>query len=155
MILRHSAQITRQRAYRARRDRHIDELEQRNKFLQRHASALLEENERLKLQLSQLMKAHNRLTKDRTARSSVSPASSTVVSSLSSAKQHDRGVLDVKETWDLIQDHWLFKCGHVRIEDVYQKLKEESDMSLDGVQKRVDVIKAIESSSVGRHYDLL
>lgn len=153
--MKYNAQFTRQRAYRKRRDRHIEELEQRNKFLQRHASALLEENERLKLQLSQLTTAQNRLTKNPTARSSVSPASSIMVSSLSSTKQHDTEFLDVKETWDLIQDHWLYKCGHVHIENVYQRLKEDTDISLDGMQKKVDVLNAIESSSTGRHYDLL
>jgi len=130
--LKHNAQFARQRAHRERKDRHIEELEQSNKFLQRHASALLEENERLRLQLSQVITAQNGLTKQSTARSGVSPASSTVVASPLSTKQCDTTFLNVKETWDLIQNHCVYKDGHVHIEDVYQRLKEEVGMTLDG-----------------------
>jgi hypothetical protein len=95
------------------------------------------------------------LAKDSTAQSSVSPASSPTFSSLASSKPDEREFLDVKETWELIQDHWLYKCGHLRVEDVYQRLKEEADVSLDGKQKKVNVVNAIESCTIGRHYDLL
>jgi hypothetical protein len=107
------------------------------------------------MQIAQLLAAQNQFVNEATVRSSVSPASSTVVSSTSKASQPDKELLDVKETWDLIQEHWLYKCGHVRIEDVYQRLKEEADVNLHGMQKRVDVLNAVECCSTGRHYDLL
>jgi len=127
--------ITRQRAYRERRGRETQELEQRNKLLQEYTGTLLEENERLKGQLLQLTAGQNLSTEDPAACSSLSPASSATeyCPSTTTTKQHDKEFLDVKEAWDLIQDHCLYKRGQIRIEDIYRRLREKASVSVDGM----------------------
>jgi hypothetical protein len=133
----------------------VEDLEQRNVFLQRHASALLEENERLKAQLSKFLSAGNDITNEFMIPSGISPPSSTIASSSpSAALQPEKEYLDFKESCDLIQGHWLYKCGQIRIEDVYQRLKEDIDVtSHDGTQRKVDILNAIHSCPAGSHFN--
>ena len=100
--------FTSQRAYRARRDKHVEEIEQRNVSLQRHASALLEENEQLKAQLSFLLAAGKYFVPDTPLPRSVSqPSTISLCSSPINAPQSDKEYLGFEETGDICQDHLL------------------------------------------------
>jgi hypothetical protein len=124
--------LNRQRAYRERRDRHIEELEQKNRFLERQASELLRENERLKMQVLQLQNAQNISLTVSAANSSsslpccVSQTPSTFCTSTRlDPEQADRASPDAGDSSDLIEIEGVQECSYVKIEQVYQEFEGE------------------------------
>jgi AP-1-like transcription factor len=74
----------------------------------------------------------------------------------SSPEQSHSNLLDGRMTWNLIQSHWLYKRGYIRIEDVYQKLKIVSGGNqLQTLRDRAAVIHAIESCATGKYHESL
>jgi AP-1-like factor len=158
----------------------MEELEQRNQYLERCSSEIVGENHRLKEQLHKIMKSQEIINNAKHSEPCTStPNSSTTSSSHESyftdfsqsdgtkdenthipvleTKYADEQVLNPAMTWDLIQDHWLYRCGYVRIEDIYLKLNGSAKRrnSLTSNYSRADILEAIESSATGKYHDLL
>jgi AP-1-like factor len=182
--------VSRQRAYRQRRDKRVEELETRNAYLERYSSALLVENQQLKRHLREAQETQSTpptledfiepssitLAPSTSSPSTIIPTLATIPPDVSpqlilpskktskNQKSNDtestelshRNLLDARMTWNLIQSHWLYKHGYVRIEDVYQKLWIVSDGDkTQTLHDKAAVIRAIESCATGKHHDSL
>ncbi|PMD45750.1 hypothetical protein L207DRAFT_578658 [Hyaloscypha variabilis F] len=111
-----------QRSYRQRKDKYIQRLERTNRSFQQQNLALVEENEQLRLQLSQF--TGKLLTTGSVIHPNLSPPSSPATSSSPSSPapmdQHGGESLNAKKDWNVLQGPWLNKCGQVTLEDSYR-----------------------------------
>ncbi|EPS30443.1 hypothetical protein PDE_05394 [Penicillium oxalicum 114-2] len=170
-----------QRAFRERKERHVKDLEDKVTTLEQSSSTLQADNERLKRELAkyatenEILRATshslNGSSKGGPAPAVTGPMTysptdfySTLVPGSGGSVQIPQGqhrattcpitgerLLDAGATWDLIQNHELFKRGQVNIGDVAERLRNSAQCNGQGPAfKETLILKAIEESAADR-----
>ncbi|KAL1986363.1 hypothetical protein VTN96DRAFT_6442 [Rasamsonia emersonii] len=174
-----------QRAFRERKERHVRELEQKLSDLQQTSNDLYADNERLKRELAKVsteneilrattqsgvaVKGHGESDPGQTTTGPMRFSPTDFYSSVTGEKGEHKvahrivvseetgeRLLDAGATWDMIQNHKLFKQGLVDIGDVCERLK--GFVRCDGqgpVFEESRVRKAIEESVAGGSDELI
>ncbi|KAL1971053.1 hypothetical protein VTN77DRAFT_4 [Rasamsonia byssochlamydoides] len=173
-----------QRAFRERKERHVRELEQKVSDLEQTSNHLYADNERLKRELAkvstenEILRAttqsalnghHGESESEQTTTGPMRFSPTDLYSSVTGEKgerkvahrivvseETGERLLDAGATWDMIQNHTLFKQGLVDIGDVCERLK--GHVRCDGqgpVFEEGRVLKAIEESVAGGNDELI
>lgn len=169
--------VSRQRAFRERKERHVKDLESKLHSLSAHSSTLLTDNERLKRELQRLATQNEILRATASQPTPVARAPSPIhgpqtysptdfQAAVGEANHplsfEDFGgpegnrLLAVGATWDYIINHESYQKGHVDVADVHRRLKGRAACDGRGPAfKESEVLRAIEESVICGNDELI